>query len=199
MATEFHYSILNDFPNQVVDAAVLTVEILNSSIAPALDGITINVDDVRIDFTTDLSVGEVTTLDGLVAAHQGIPFNEATQRVNVIAAQDNATTNWQQAAQLTAEPISGTKYQLQFYCELRTLNGVNNSRSHFQVLLDGADVASGGVRGVGFFDARSGSLVVNTTRGTSPVVTMEFRRQGASDTAQIRRVRLALIPLLEEE
>jgi len=195
MATEFHYSIQNDFPNQAVDLSVLTVEIEGSAIAPGLDGITVNGDDVEIVFDADLSAGEVTILDGLVAAHQGIPFNDGPQRVNVIAAQDESAGTWTEAARLDAEPIATDKYSLTFYCELRQQGGNNNSRSQFQLLLDGAEVASGGIEKIEFFDARSGSLVISTNRGASPSIVMEFRQAGPAATAQIRRVRLALVPL----
>jgi len=198
MATEFTYSIQNDFPNQAVDASVLTVEVENATIAPTLDGININGDAVALEFDADLSAPEVTTLDGVVAAHQGVPFNEGPQRVNVIAAQDNATTTYAEAARLDADPVATDKYQLLFYCELRVQNGNNNARAQFQLTVDGSEVASGGIEKLGFFDARSGNLVISTNRGLSPSIVMNFRQNGNSDTAQIRRVRLALIPLLEE-
>jgi hypothetical protein len=198
MATEFHYSIQNDFPNQAVDPTVLTVEIESSTIVPALDGININGDDCEIVFASDLSAPEVTTLDQIVATHTGIPFNNGPQRVNAIAAQDNATTNWVPAVVLNADPIDAVQYTLSFYLELRCTGGNNNSQAQYQVLLDGSDVASGGVEGVTFFDSRSGNLVVSTSRGSSPDVSIEFRQNaGASTTAQVRRVRLAIIPVLE--
>lgn len=198
MATSFPYSITNDFPNQAVDASVLTVEVGNSSIVPVLDGINIDGDDVTLDFDADLSGPEVTTLDGLIAAHQGIPFNEGPQRVNQIAAQDDTTGTWQDAATLNAEPIGTDKYQLSFHCELRVTGGNNASQSRFQVLLDGSDVAEGGTRGLDFFDSRSGIFVISTTRGTSPVIKMQHRLNGTG-TAQIKRIRLAILPLLDEE
>jgi len=199
MATEFTYSIQNDFPNQAVDASVLTIEVEDAAIAPALDGININGDDVTLEFDADLSAPEVTTLDGVIAIHTGVGFNDSPQRINVIAAQDNATNVWTDAAQLTADPVGMAQYTLSFYCELRTSGGNNTSQSQFQVLIDGSEVASGGTRGVEFFDARSGNLVISTNRGASPVITLQHRQNGAAATAQVRRCRLALIPLLSED
>jgi hypothetical protein len=200
MATEFKHSIQTDFLNKAVDASVLTVEIERSSITPRLNGITINGDVVAIEFDTDLSDDEVKTLGLIVAAHQGIPFNDGPQRVNVVAVQDNATTSYVVAATLKADPISTLNYSLSFYCELRTLTGVTDASSQFSLLLDGSEVASGGVESFEFFDARSGALVISaTTRGVSPVVELQFRRNGPVDTAQIRRIRLALVPLVEED
>jgi len=195
----YNYSLQNDFPNQAVDLTVLTVEIENSSIAEVLQGISLDGDDVDIEFVSTLSSGDQTTLDGIVANHQGIPFNNDPQRVNVIAAQTNGTPTPQTAAVLNAEPIGTLRYQLGFYCELRLQNNTNNGQARFSVLVDGQEVASGGVEGVGFFDARSGSLVINTSRGSSPVVELQFSRQGQTDVAVIRRVRLSLVPLFGDE
>jgi hypothetical protein len=198
MATEFNYSIQNDFPNQAVDPTVLTVEIESSTIVPALDGININGDNCEIVFVSDLSAPEVVILNQIVATHTGIPFNNSAQRVNAIAAQDNTTNTWQSAAILNADPIDAVQYTLSFYVEMRVTGGNNSSQAQYQILLDGSDVASGGVEAITFFDSRSGSLVVSTSRGSSPVVDLQFRQnQGASTTAQVRRVRLAVIPLLE--
>lgn len=200
MATEFNYSIQNDFPNQAVAPSVLSVEIENSTIVQILDGINVNGDDVEIVFDTDLSAPEVTTLDGIVAAHQGIPFNNGAQRVNAIAVQDNATTTFQTAATLNMEPIGLEQYILSFYCEVRVNGGNNNSSVRFQLLLDGSDVAEGGTEGVTFFDSRSGSLLISTNRGAAPVIEMQWRQAaGSSTTAQIRRVRISVVPVLENE
>ena len=198
MATTFHYSIQNDFPNQAVDLSVLTVEIEESTITATLNGINVNGDDCEIVFATDLSGPEVTTLNQIVATHTGLPFNNGAQRVNAIAAQDNSTNTWQSAAILNADPVGGEEYTLSFYCELRVTGGNNSSQAQFQVLLDGSDVASGGVEAITFFDCRSGSLVINTSRGSSPVIDLQFRQnQGAATTAQVRRVRLAIVPVGE--
>jgi hypothetical protein len=200
MATTFNYSIQNDFPNQAVDASVLSVEIEDSTITATLEGINVNGDDCEIMFDTDLTAGEETTLNNIVANHQGIPFNQGTQRVNAIAAQDNSTNTWQTAVTLNADPVGVDQYTLSFYCELRTTGGNNNSQAQYQILLDGSDVAQGGVEGKTFFDSRSGGLLINTSRGTSPVIEIQWRQNaGASTTAQIRRCRLAIIPFLESE
>lgn len=195
---QYNYT-LSDFPNGQVDLTVLTVEIEQSSITVPLVGIATNPpDDVGIDFDGSLSAAEQNTLDGIVSTHQGIPFNDKPQRINVIAAQDNATGVWQEAARLDCDPISTERYDLKFYCELRLANNTNNGQARFRILVDGQEVASGGLEGVGFFDARGGSLVISTQRGASPSVVLEWRRLAQSDTAQIRRCRLAVVPLIEE-
>lgn len=72
--TSYQYSISGDFPNARVDSGSLNSEVVASSIASAsvlyviTDG-----DDCDIWFDDPLSVPDQTTLDGVVAAHQGDP------------------------------------------------------------------------------------------------------------------------------
>lgn len=72
MATYTYYKS-TDFPAQKVAPGKLHKEILASSIVTELDGITTEgaVDEVYIVFNGTLTSGEETTLDGIVAAHQG--------------------------------------------------------------------------------------------------------------------------------
>lgn len=72
-ATKYTYSIHDDFPNHAENSDTLTVEIGHSSITVALDHIDTNGDDCDIWFKAELSAGEETTLDGVVAAHTGAP------------------------------------------------------------------------------------------------------------------------------
>lgn len=76
-ATKYTYSIQNDFPNHKVATDRLTQEIQQSAIVIALDYISTSGDNCDIWFKDALSVGDVTILDGIVAAHSGEPLPEA--------------------------------------------------------------------------------------------------------------------------
>lgn len=71
MATQFTYNI-SDFPNDKVNSRKLTNEIMDSSITIAIDYINTSTTQCDIFFKTDLSSGEETTLDDIVAAHDGV-------------------------------------------------------------------------------------------------------------------------------
>ncbi len=73
-ATKYTYSVSGDFPNQKVAPDRLTQEIQTSSIVTALDYINVSGDDCDIWFKDSLSAGDVTVLDGIVAAHSGEPL-----------------------------------------------------------------------------------------------------------------------------
>lgn len=65
----YTYSILNDFPNQVISATCLNAEIDASVIATEHNGIQINGDVVEIDFYDVLSAGDVIILDDIIENH----------------------------------------------------------------------------------------------------------------------------------
>lgn len=74
--TKYTYSISVDFPNQKVAPSKLTQEINDSSISSALLlYINTNDDDCDIWFDGVLSGADETTLDGLVAAHDGVDLD----------------------------------------------------------------------------------------------------------------------------
>lgn len=71
MSNKYTYSITNDFPNQKVGPARLTEEIENSSITIVLDYINTSSDDCNIWFKANLPGGDIATLSGIVASHNG--------------------------------------------------------------------------------------------------------------------------------
>ena len=72
--TEYVYSVSTDFPNSKVNTDKLTYQIDASSIVTALDRIDVIGDACNIWFKDALSSGDETTLDGIVAAHDGNPL-----------------------------------------------------------------------------------------------------------------------------
>lgn len=71
----YTYSVQDDFPNHKADAGALHAEIKDSAIVAVLDGVTVH-GDVTCDvmFVTELSVGDNSILDNIVAEHQGEPL-----------------------------------------------------------------------------------------------------------------------------
>jgi len=75
MDTKYTYSISADFPNHKVDPSRLQAEIRASVIVTAQDYISTSGDVCDIFFKADLSAGDKTLLDGLVAVHSGEPLD----------------------------------------------------------------------------------------------------------------------------
>jgi hypothetical protein len=73
--SSYSYVISTDFPNQVVNVASLNDEVLAVELSSTLLGISVedSADSCVLDFNSDLSGDDETTLDGVVAAHTGGP------------------------------------------------------------------------------------------------------------------------------
>jgi len=69
---DYNYSVTGDFPANAVAVDRLTLEVRQSTIAVALDGITVSADDVTVAFKAALSGAEQSVLDAVVAAHSGV-------------------------------------------------------------------------------------------------------------------------------
>lgn len=89
MATET-YSLSADFPNGTVAPTKLDEQVRNSSISSPLDGVTSkpSQDLVEIIFSSPLSGGDQSTLDAIVAAHDGIKDPSLNERVVLVLASE---------------------------------------------------------------------------------------------------------------
>jgi len=75
MSETYTYSIIDDFPNQAVVIGKLKSQIEDSTaVTVALISITTDEGNCHIDFVDVLPPGEETALDGIVAAHDGVPY-----------------------------------------------------------------------------------------------------------------------------
>lgn len=79
MATVFNYTVSTEFTGLTEpepDQISLLQEVADSSIVPTVISADLDIaaDNWRVEFSTDLSGAEETTLDGVVAAHTGVPL-----------------------------------------------------------------------------------------------------------------------------
>ena len=134
--SEYKYDFI-DFLNDTADTAKLNNEILASSIDDILESITINYgpEEVKIFFETDLSAGEQTILDGIVAAHDGIPYVQVGSGWSESNGQSGTTSiEWQEKITLDFNCTeAGTHYKLYWYFECGCSD--NDKKSEFRVQL----------------------------------------------------------------
>lgn len=204
MATEFTYSITSDFPNSIVNLAVLQAEINANLIAPArtVEGIEASGDDVTIEFDDDLTAGQETSLNGIVAAHQGEGFVEVTQALYEEAEQTTSMTTYQEAAALDSGILKAGKYRLHWYAETSLAAVVATGRAVVRVMWNGSERGTDS-NASDFYTSFSGTVIVDVDDLDAPTLSIEYRMAGTSATARVRRCRLFIEPLpadeLEEE
>lgn len=196
MATEFTFSITTDFPNQAVDASVLTAEI-NEAIDGSgitLEGINISGDSVVIEFSDDLTAPQETGLNAIIAAHQGQPFVMGIQSVTVEAEQTTTGTTFVEAASLVSGILAGGNYTVNWYCEVSVLTATANSGVLAQVMWNGTERAAD-ANALEFYTSFSGSVIIEDVAPlAAPTLAINFRRAGVANTARIRRVRMSIVP-----
>ena len=92
MASSFNYTISTDTLNGAVATAKLKNEISAAAINIALSSVGQTQDNLDIVFKANLSVGEETTLDGVVSAHDGVELKEdRVQKTQKILGEDKVT------------------------------------------------------------------------------------------------------------
>ena len=72
--TKYSYTVSTDFPNGAVAAYKLVEEIRDSSITVAVDRVDVSQDVCDVWFKAALSTDEEAVLNGLIAAHDGVPL-----------------------------------------------------------------------------------------------------------------------------
>lgn len=113
MAFTYQYTISIDFPNGTVDPDTLADEINDSSISSGvLESITTDtpaLDICYIQFDVQLSAGDETTLDGIVAAHTGVPnpIFETSDAISATFKLDGSSENGVSVLQVCQRNIAG--------------------------------------------------------------------------------------------
>lgn len=193
MATEFPYSVQNDFPNQAVDLSVLTAEIKAGGGAAFLSHINKDGDTVTVVTTVDLSGGQEAALDALIAAHDGQPFIMEVQENNAFEASEatESGTSFVVKHSLQSGKLAAGKYLVTWYGELA--GSVASLGAVASVTLDGVERASGtGDLVTPFFTPFSGSAFVDFDDLDEPLIEVAIHRVGVAGNALLRRVRLGI-------
>jgi hypothetical protein len=76
-STNYTYSVVNDFPNSIVNTDRLVREIRDSSITISLDGVGVTGDDCIVTFRDSLNQDNETILDNIIANHSGTPDEDS--------------------------------------------------------------------------------------------------------------------------
>lgn len=127
-----HSYELTDFPNNIMDDRRLVSEIRNSSITASLNYMKIK-GSIYLFFDTDLSGAEQTTLDGLVAAHTGIPYNYiSTASLEDVEESSTTNTTYQPKITLTLNDIEGGTFLILWSASVRCEGSQNDIKIRVQ-------------------------------------------------------------------
>lgn len=146
MATEFSYSISNDFNNGEVYTSNLVDEITASAITANVVKINTEDDTLTIFFDTDLTSEEVTILDGntlnpaggLLALHNPI-ISSPTIIFNETSVTKTTSNSFILVHGMAGTPIAG-EYQITFSGSMD--NDSNNRFTEATIYIDGEEIPS---------------------------------------------------------
>jgi hypothetical protein len=191
--TKYTYSITGDFPNDAVAIEKLVVEIDDSSITTALDHVETAGDVCDIWFDDALSGGDETTLDGLVAAHDGVsPVGTVGSYVSSEGESSTTSTDWTE--KLTCEPgwFRAGDYAVDWSCEVKS--STPKTKLNLRVQLD--DTTTLGESKTAYSDdmatdwvMQAGFTKTTLTAGTH-TFDMDFSSEVQGGSVLIRRARL---------
>lgn len=134
MSQSYPFTISTAFPNGKVNNTVLRDQIMESSIATLLEGILCQADTCTVTFEAALSGGDETTLNALVAAHQGDPYsafpliatNDPEEQASSIAPLDKVTINVH---------LPAGKYDINWSCDLKSSS--NSKEVYVNIAMNG--------------------------------------------------------------
>ena len=212
MSFDYTYSRNTDFVNLVdppnePQLDVLTRQIEDSGITAVDDGIsTEGTDDdiiVKFMFLTELSPAEVTLLNGVVAAHTGVPTTGEMQVTNSLGESTNTTTTFANKLNFTLAPMRKGTYQVAVSCETRLGTGTTSLASmkyaEAKVLFNDATEAAFSAWPFALYHDFMAAGKITVRAGDTPNLKLQFRRSGSvADTAYIRRARLMVTPVDSE-
>lgn len=187
--TKYEYAVI-DTLNDAVASDKLTKEINDSTISSSVDHINTNAGQLYIWLSSAITAPEKTTLDGLVAAHDGIQLIPDFPALEFAESESGTTSSkLQDKAALAPGEISPlNKHLVEWYCEVN--NSSTTGRTEIEVAYDGNVIAAPGIRSRHEDDwiPVSGFQILDAGVEIS-VVTLKFKRLKAG-TSKVRRARL---------
>lgn len=177
------------------DSEVLAAQI-NAAIASAeCEGIILDTGVCKLQFDLTPSAGDLTLINNVCNAHTGVGYTRGVQTLFSEAVQTETGTAYVQKAALASGILAGGNYLVNWYCEIAVLTADATSGVLARVLWGGTERAESS-NNVTFYGSFSGSVIVAVAALTAPTLAIELRRVGTANTAQIRRMRVSIAPLL---
>jgi len=197
-----HYDYaVTAFPNDAVALSKLSDQIEGSAISSAaLDHINVYEDGnlCEIYFDGDLSAGDQTTLDGLVAAHDGVPYpNVQEQYFTSDGESETTSTKWTDKMSEMTDEIGPGTYKLEWSAEVMTSH--NGAQCSVRIMIDDQVVSDGGCL-CGVWGLVAGFEKLTLTGLSARSLKFQFKGPGAIGekqqqvlvSAKVRRVRVRM-------
>lgn len=190
------YTISTETNNGSVNLVLLTDEIgADVGITTALDYISASGDTLEVYFVSALGGSEITALDAVVGAHDGVSTITSFQFWEENPEETTTAETFQEVMARTAAAMSAGIYRLTWAFEMNVnVIGPLNSRGVGRFLVDGS-VKNVVCQNQDMYCAYSGWDRYVAVEGETPELSIEIRRDptlGGNDTIAIRKMKLGV-------
>lgn len=182
---------LSDFPNGRVNPDILIAEVVAAALSVPLLNLIPNGSQVTFVFTGSLLAGDITLLNGVVAAHQGAAFGNTSIATKEISETTNTTNTYADKLTLNAGPLPAGVYMAFWACEYNLLAVVANSVAMARYQFNGTTYVADtwAFDGVHTF---SGGFPFDAVAGMNVAAAIQTRLAGPANTLQVRRARMSI-------
>lgn len=182
---------LTDFPTGKVNPEILTAEVVAAALSVPIANVIASGSQVTFVFNGLLTAGDITLLNGVVAAHQGAAFGNTSVTAKEISETTNTTNTYADKLVLNAGPLPAGSYMAFWACEYNLAAVIANSVAMARYQFNGttyvADTwASDGVH------TFSGGFPFDATAGMTVAAAIQTRLTGPANTLQVRRARMSI-------
>ena len=183
----------SEFPNGKVNTAMLEAEIAVAALSvPLATSPQLTGSSAVLTFSGLLTAADITALNTVVAAHQGLDFSTTSEMADDLTETTNATTTWANKLATSIGPLPAGAYLISWSCEHDLLAEVAGVNSQARVTLNGwaLNMDSWPHAVTHHF---GGAVPYIAGAGDNFELAIGFRTNGASAaTARMRRVHIAV-------
>jgi hypothetical protein len=149
----------------------------------------------KLQFDVQPSAGDLTAINTVCSTHTGVGFTRGVQTLFSEAVQTEPGTTYVQKAALQSGILLGGNYLVNWYCEIAVTAADSTSGVLARAMWGGTERAESS-NNLAFYASFNGSVIVPVAALATPSLAIELRRVGTTNTAQIRRIRFSIAPLL---
>jgi len=190
------YDIATETANGAVNDDMLKDEINVGGLSVAFSYLGTADGLVSCVFAAALSGADITALDAIVLAHQGLAMSPAFRMWESNAAQQTALETYVNAiSQTPATSLLGGAYRIMWYFELRVVVvGPLNSKAQARITFNSTVVGNAASEDVEWVGFSGWDRIAGLPDGALPTMEIDFRREptvGGNDNVEIRRLKMS--------
>jgi hypothetical protein len=150
--------------------------------------------NIFVDFISLVTVEQQATCTGVIAAHQGLPFNAVSQDSSDPTEHAVVVGDWVDVGAFNTGPLPAGKYITQWSAEAKVETQANGNWMEFRVVMWGVAEASNDALGLPAWQKYQDGAWLARRAGESFVYALQAKAVGCPGT--VRRIRFGMTPAI---